>query len=72
MSWKKEPLGSTKSLLYWQFEWLKRFLLTWYHIFNRKAYWNWKAQKKADQTMRLLKSKDKLARFELEFRDHQF
>ena len=33
--------GSTKHLLYWQAEWLKRFLLTWWHIINRKAYWKW-------------------------------
>ena len=33
--------GTTMHLLYWQAEWLKRFLLTWWHIVNRKAYWKW-------------------------------
>lgn len=33
--------GTTKHLLYWQAEWFKRFLLTWWHIINRKAYWKW-------------------------------
>lgn len=33
--------GTTKHLLYWQSEWLKRFMLTWWHIVNRKAYWKW-------------------------------
>ena len=28
----------TKHLLQWQKEWLKRFFLTTYHLFNRKAY----------------------------------
>ena len=39
------PLDSTRHLLYWQFEWLKRFLLTWYHIFNRRACRRWLAKK---------------------------
>lgn len=33
--------GTTMHLLYWQAEWLKRFLLTWWHIVNRKAYRKW-------------------------------
>lgn len=33
---------TTRHLLYWQFEWLKRFLLTWYHIVNRRAYRKWR------------------------------
>lgn len=33
--------GTTRHLLYWQAEWFKRFLTTWYHIVNRKAYWKW-------------------------------
>lgn len=33
--------GSTKHLLYWQSEWFKRFITTWWHIINRKAYWKW-------------------------------
>lgn len=32
---------STKHLLYWQAEWLKRFFTTWYHIVYRKAYQKW-------------------------------
>lgn len=28
----------TKHLLYWQWEWFKRFLTTWFHIFYRPAY----------------------------------
>jgi len=36
---------STRHLLFWQFEWLKRFLLTWYHIINRKAYRRWLVKK---------------------------
>ena len=35
----------TKHLIYWQIEWLKRFFRTTYHIFNRKAYRNWKNNK---------------------------
>lgn len=42
-------LGSTRHLLYWQAEWFKRFMLTWYHIINRRAYWNWMAEKYALQ-----------------------
>ena len=37
-------LGTTKSLLYWQGEWFKRFLLTWFHILWRPAYWKWKSK----------------------------
>lgn len=33
--------GTTRHLLYWQAEWLKRFFTTWWHIVNRKAYWEW-------------------------------
>jgi len=36
---------TTRHLLYWQFEWLKRFLLTWYHIVNRRACRRWLAKK---------------------------
>jgi hypothetical protein len=36
--------NSTRHLLYWQYEWLKRFLRTWYHIVYRKAYYNWAAK----------------------------
>jgi len=35
--------GTTKCLLYWQCEWAKRFLRTWWHIIYRPAYHNWKA-----------------------------
>jgi len=34
--------GTTRSLLYWQAEWFKRFVKTWIHIFYRPAYHNWK------------------------------
>lgn len=33
--------GTTKHLLYWQAEWFKRFVTTWWHIINRRAYWKW-------------------------------
>ena len=33
--------GSTRHLLYWQWQWFKYFFTTWYHIVNRKAYWRW-------------------------------
>lgn len=33
--------GTTYHLLYWQAEWFKRFLTTWWHIINRRAYWKW-------------------------------
>ena len=33
--------GTTYHLLYWQAEWFKRFLTTWWHIVNRRAYWKW-------------------------------
>ena len=36
---------STRHLLFWQLEWLKRFLLTWYHIVNRRACRRWLAKK---------------------------
>ena len=35
---------STKHLLYWQAEWLKRFFTTWYHLVNRNAYRRWAAK----------------------------
>lgn len=35
----------TKHLLKWQMEWLIRFFRTWYHLFNRKAYHDWKESK---------------------------
>lgn len=38
----------TKHLLKWQFEWLKRFLRTWYHILNRGAYHTFKNRKYGD------------------------
>lgn len=37
--------GTTKHLLYWQWQWLKYFFTTWYHIVNRKAYWKWYQKK---------------------------
>lgn len=35
------PYGSNKHLLYWQWDFLKKFCKTWYHIINRKAYRKW-------------------------------
>lgn len=36
----------TKHLLKWWKEWGKRFLLTSYHLINRKAYRKWKLNRK--------------------------
>jgi len=39
-------LEETKHLLYWWIEWLKRFLTTSYHLFNRRAYHDWLKKRK--------------------------
>jgi hypothetical protein len=59
---EKYKIGTTKSLLHWQGEWFKRFLLTWYHIVNRKAYWRWKLNKKLNNKIGI----DEGFRFELD------
>lgn len=46
--------GTTRHLLYWQWRWLikrewKKFFKTWYHIFNRKVYWEWKINQEAEK-----------------------
>lgn len=35
----------TKHLIYWWGVWLKRLILTSYHIVNRQAYHTWKNRK---------------------------
>ena len=42
----------TKHLLKWWKEWLKRLLLTTYHIVNRRAYRKWKLQRDAAKYLR--------------------
>lgn len=43
---KTDPMSKeTKHLLYWWAVWLKRFLLTSYHLVNRRAYRSWKRNK---------------------------
>jgi len=59
----KNKDGSNKHLLYWQAEWFKRlefkkFLLTWYHFFDRKAYWKWKKKQSSYINYRLLLEED--------------
>jgi hypothetical protein len=52
----KHETGSTKHLLYWQAEWFKRFLTTWYHIINRKAYHKFLVERETENFIKIIKS----------------
>jgi hypothetical protein len=47
--------GDTMHLLYWQAEWFKRFITTWWHIINRRAYHRW-CKKNCNSFIRSLKT----------------
>lgn len=51
--------GSTIYLLYWQWEWAKRFFRTWYHIVNRQAYWEFRAKQRDSDLDFILNKKNR-------------
>lgn len=62
----KYKRGTTLSLLHWQSEWFKKFLRTWYHIFYRPAYWEWKQQQKIARLKKSIRTQviDNLSRMD--------
>ena len=62
----KHKTGSTRHLLYWQAEWAKRFFTTWWHIINRRAYWNWYIDKYFKPAKLSVYQIDEGLRFELD------
>lgn len=60
--------GDTMHLLYWQAEWFKRFLTTWWHIVNRRAYRKWRKEKYYGDFIHTLKADipDECLRMELD------
>jgi len=61
---KCKSSNTTYHLLYWQAEWFKRFLYTWWHIINRRAYYRWRAKQQFNNVLRI--PIDEGMRFEME------
>lgn len=61
----KHPTGSTKHLLYWWRQWLKRLVVTSYHLVNRRAYRRWYSKKYKIPLEPVLSAMDKSHYFEV-------